>query len=89
MIDVSYVCGWTPSNKDAQLFDLCNKHINGELTSWPNLKRWFDNMKSYTPMERLAFAAPKGENSSLSIKVDRLINPVTCSDKNHDKKVRQ
>ena len=89
MAEVSYICGWTLSEKDAKLFDLCNMHVNGELTSWPNLKRWFDNIKSYTLAERLKFPALNRENCSLTDRVDRLIKSAIPGDKNLEKKVRQ
>ncbi|KYQ57042.1 Histidyl-tRNA synthetase, cytoplasmic, partial [Trachymyrmex zeteki] len=46
--DISYVCGWCPTSKDAELFYMLRIILNGELARWPHLNRWHINMKSFS-----------------------------------------
>ncbi|XP_054000374.1 histidine--tRNA ligase, cytoplasmic isoform X1 [Hylaeus anthracinus] len=72
--DVSYVCGWVPTTKDAVLFDFC-VNLSEQLSKWSHLKRWFTNIQSFDRAERIAFPDPEGQVvSSLMKKVDRINN---------------
>ncbi|XP_053974611.1 histidine--tRNA ligase, cytoplasmic isoform X1 [Hylaeus volcanicus] len=72
--DVSYVCGWVPTTKDAVLFDFC-VNLSEQLSKWSHLKRWFTNIQSFDRAERIAFPDPEGQVvSSLMKKVDRISN---------------
>ncbi|XP_063986424.1 histidine--tRNA ligase, cytoplasmic isoform X1 [Diachasmimorpha longicaudata] len=53
--NISYVGGWVPSYYDKKLYDICIELLNGEIESYPHLKRWFINVKSYEPSERDKF----------------------------------
>ncbi|KOC59365.1 Histidine--tRNA ligase, cytoplasmic [Habropoda laboriosa] len=81
LVDVSYVCGWLPTAKDAVFFDFCattlvhDHHHHPLLSKWPHLKRWFANVRSFDVAERNMFPEPKGPVvNSLVEKVDRICN---------------
>ncbi|CAG9788827.1 unnamed protein product [Diatraea saccharalis] len=50
----SYVSGYTPSQADVQVFDEVGK---APSTSLPHVLRWYNQIASYTPAERKAWAA--------------------------------
>lgn len=91
---MSFVCDWLPTSKDVDLYNVCKEYsIVEQLASLPHLKRWFDNIDSYSDRERLTFSSPKTINSTSSSiveiiqrlnKTERIIDPQTI-----DKKVRQ
>ncbi|XP_012528229.1 histidine--tRNA ligase, cytoplasmic isoform X1 [Monomorium pharaonis] len=70
LADVSYVCGWCPTSKDAELFDTLRVVLDDELARWPHLSRWHINMKSFTREERLSF--PNAEALPLASLVEKL-----------------
>ncbi|KOX69801.1 Histidine--tRNA ligase, cytoplasmic [Melipona quadrifasciata] len=73
--DVSYVCGWIPTAKDAIFFDFCVTFVNdGRLSKWPHLKRWFSNIQSFDRIERKAFPKLEQTVTPLTKKVDRVCN---------------
>ncbi|XP_033342044.1 histidine--tRNA ligase isoform X1 [Megalopta genalis] len=69
--EVSYVCGWVPTTKDALLYDFCAT-FDERLSKWLHLKRWFTNIRSFDQAERVAFSQPKGPITPLMRKVDRI-----------------
>lgn len=87
--DVSYVCGWCPTSKDAELYDALRVVLNDELARWPHLNRWHINMKSFTEEEHLAFPVAEAPLTSLAEKIERLKNTRCISKSMLDKKVRQ
>lgn len=89
LADVSYVCGWCPTSKDAELYDTLCVVLNSELAKWPHLNRWHINMKSFTQEERLAFPTVKAPLTSLAEKIERLKNTRYVSKTMLDEKVRQ
>ncbi|XP_076620202.1 histidine--tRNA ligase isoform X1 [Colletes latitarsis] len=85
--DVSYVCGWVPTTKDAVLFDFCVT-LRDRLSKWPHLKRWFINIQSFDRAERIAFSDPEGQvTSSLSRKVDHIHNLCPVDSSTIDEKI--
>ncbi|CAK9825673.1 Histidine--tRNA ligase, cytoplasmic [Anthophora retusa] len=81
LMDVSYVCGWVPTTKDALLFDFCVTFVDNQLSKWPHLQRWFANVLSFDEVERNAFPEPKEPVNSLVKKVDKICN-LCLSDRN-------
>ncbi|XP_046422174.1 histidine--tRNA ligase isoform X1 [Neodiprion fabricii] len=85
--DVSYVCGWCPTSKDVKLFTICKNYPHSKLSNLPHLKRWFDNIKSYSNTELMDFPL-LDFTTPLVEKVDRL---TYCGNndslKNIDKKI--
>jgi len=48
-----YVKGFTPSKADLELFSqMCDSHF----PETPNLRRWFEHMESFSPLERTSWA---------------------------------
>ncbi|XP_029034173.2 histidine--tRNA ligase, cytoplasmic isoform X1 [Osmia bicornis bicornis] len=78
--DISYVYGWVPTTKDAILFDFC-VIFGDQLSMWPHLQRWFNHIKSFSQVERLAFPDPKGPATLLANRVDS-INKLCLPDHN-------
>ncbi|XP_015125532.1 histidine--tRNA ligase, cytoplasmic isoform X1 [Diachasma alloeum] len=72
--DISYVGGWAPSYYDKKLYDICVDSLNGEIDSFPHLKRWFINVKSYEPSERDIFV--KG---CLKTKLEGIVDSLSSS----------
>ncbi|XP_018343531.1 PREDICTED: histidine--tRNA ligase, cytoplasmic isoform X1 [Trachymyrmex septentrionalis] len=87
--DISYVCGWCPTSKDAELFDMLRIVLNGELARWPHLNRWHINMKSFSQEERLAFPAAETPLTSLVEKIERLKGTNYISKSMLDKKIAE
>lgn len=87
--DVSYVCGWCPTSKDAELYDTLRVILNDVLAKWPHLNRWHINMTSFTQAERLAFPAAEASHNSLAETIERLKTTCYISKDMIDKKVRQ
>ncbi|XP_043527160.1 histidine--tRNA ligase, cytoplasmic isoform X1 [Frieseomelitta varia] len=79
--DVSYVCGWIPTTKDAIFFDFCVIFVNDRLSKWPHIKRWFSNIQSFDQIERKAFPELEQAVTPLMKKVDRMCN-FCLSDRN-------
>ncbi|KYM97540.1 Histidyl-tRNA synthetase, cytoplasmic [Cyphomyrmex costatus] len=89
--DISYVCGWYPTSKDAELFDTLSTVLNDELARWPHLNRWYINMKSFSQEERscLAFPAVEAPLTSLAEKIKRLKGTNYISKNMLDKKIAE
>ncbi|KAH0955355.1 hypothetical protein HN011_004972 [Eciton burchellii] len=84
-VDVSYVCGWCPTSKDTELFDILHVIFDNELARWPHLYRWYINIKSFTQEDRLKFPAAEAL-TSLVEKIKRLKNICYISKNMLDKK---
>ncbi|XP_026668452.1 histidine--tRNA ligase, cytoplasmic isoform X1 [Ceratina calcarata] len=90
LADVSYVCGWTPTTKDAVLFNFCTTFVvDDQLSKWTYLKRWFVNVQSFDQVERDKFPEPKGPVSSLARNVDSLINVCPFDRNTIDQKIAE
>ncbi|XP_018048007.1 PREDICTED: histidine--tRNA ligase, cytoplasmic isoform X2 [Atta colombica] len=87
--DISYVCGWCPTSKDVELFDMLRIILNDELARWPHLNRWHINMKSFSQEERLAFPAAEMPLTSLAEKIERLKGINYISKNMLDKKIAE
>ncbi|KAL7304992.1 hypothetical protein TKK_0002782 [Trichogramma kaykai] len=86
LVSKSYINGWTPSDRDVQLYKLCCSYGNGDYNSFPNLKRWFNHIKSFSSEEQLKFSKSNHTNHEL----DKIIGfLVTLSHKNIDEKIKQ
>ncbi|XP_015593259.1 histidine--tRNA ligase, cytoplasmic isoform X1 [Cephus cinctus] len=88
-LDVSYVCGWIPTTLDTKLYDSCESFLNGEFMNHPHLQRWFSHLRSYTPLERKAFPAPKTPLSQLAKKVEQLTSISFQNSKGLDEKIAE
>lgn len=87
--DVSYVCGWIPTTKDAIFFDFCVTFVNFDrFSKWPHLKRWFSNIQSFDQIERKAFPQLEQAVTPLMKKVDRMCNFCLSDRDLIDQKVR-
>jgi len=51
LLDQPFVAGWTPSSLDDQLF----QQLGNQTPDLPNLKRWANNLRSYSDKEKKKF----------------------------------
>ncbi|KAI4494409.1 hypothetical protein M0802_008901 [Mischocyttarus mexicanus] len=86
-VDISYVCGWIPSSKDNQLFNLCTSYYNDDIAKWPHLNRWYINMKSFTEAERSNFPALETSFTSLATKLENIGDISHCNNNMLVKKI--
>lgn len=68
LLDQPFVAGWTPSSLDDQLF----QQLGNPTPDLPNLKRWANNLRSYSDKEKKKF--PK-----LDMTVDEALSTMSIS----------